>query len=113
MKINSRPLPFNVIMFVKTLIALASFATLSIAQGSASYTDSGITFQGLQEPTHGVTYGFVLPEDTNSTEFIGEIIAPVANQWIGIALGGQMANDLLIVSWPNGNDIVFSPRYTT
>ena len=32
---------------------------------------------------------------------------------IGIALGGQMAGDLLVVAWPNGNDIVASTRFAT
>ena len=64
-----------------------------------------------------MTYGFVLPPTTatgaTAQEFIGEVIAPVANKWVGIALGGQMANNLLLVAWPNGNTIINSPRYTT
>jgi cellobiose dehydrogenase (acceptor) len=87
----------------------------ALAQTSSSYTDTdnGITFQGLDEPVHGVTYGFVFPESTTGDEFIGEIIAPVEAKWIGIALGGAMAGDLLLVSWPNGDSIVSSTRFTT
>jgi len=104
---------------LKSLLALTSLASLLplvLSQASTSYTDSGITFQGLQEPIHNVTYGFVLPptsSTTESTEFIGEIIASAANKWVGLALGGQMANNLLIVAWPNENDIVFTPRFAT
>jgi len=101
---------------LKSLLALTSLATLAFAQASVSYTDSGITFQGLQETVHNVTYGFVLPpasETSEATEFIGEVIAAADNKWIGIALGGQMADNLLLVAWPNGEDIVFSPRYAT
>ncbi len=90
--------------------------SLALAQ-SISYTDQGITFQGLQEPTHDVWYGFVFPPTTvtgaEAQEFIGEIVAPVVNQWVGLAFGGQMADNLLLVAWPNGNEIMFSPRYAT
>ncbi|KZS90558.1 CBD9-like protein [Sistotremastrum niveocremeum HHB9708] len=100
----------------RSLISLLPLVGVALAQ-SSSYTDSGITFQGITESVHGVTYGFVLPPagSTGSlaTEFIGEIIAPIANKWVGIALGGQMADNLLLVAWPNANSIVFSPRYTT
>lgn len=62
---------------------------------------------------HDVTYGFVFPTSTTGTEFIGEIVAPIAAKWVGLALGGAMAGDLLLVAWPNGNSIVKSSRYTT
>lgn len=66
---------------------------------------------------HDVTYGFVFPplatSGTQSTEFIGEVVAPIDAEWIGIALGGAMAGDLLLVAWPNGNEIVSSTRWTT
>ncbi|KAJ7829082.1 hypothetical protein B0H14DRAFT_2248193, partial [Mycena olivaceomarginata] len=66
----------------------------------------GIPFTGIKEPKHGVTYGFVLPPG-NSTEFVGEIIAPIANQWA--TLGGP--NSLMVVGWPNDTQIFGSPRY--
>ena len=88
----------------------------AFAQSSSSYTDQGITFQGITDPTYNVTYGFVFPpltETNETTEFIGEIVTPVSNQWIGVALGGQMADDLLLVLWPNGDEIMYSPRWAT
>lgn len=64
-----------------------------------------------------MSYGFVFPPTTatgsTATEFIGDLIVPVANKWVGLALGGQMANNLLLVAWPNSNTIMISPRYTT
>lgn len=81
-----------------------------------SYTDQGIDFNGLIEPIHNVTYGFVFPpttETSESTEFIGEFIVPVVNKWVGLAFGGQMVDDLLLVAWPNGNEIMYSPRWAT
>ena len=65
---------------------------------------------------HGVTYGFVFPpttETSESDEFIGEIITPVANKWVGLSFGGQMVNNLLMVFWPNGGEIIYSPRWAT
>lgn len=64
-----------------------------------------------------MTYGFVFPplvtSGAQSTEFIGEIVAPVANKWVGVALGGSMLQNLLLVAWPNGNQIVSSTRWAT
>jgi cellobiose dehydrogenase (acceptor) len=37
----------------------------------------------------------------------------VAAKWIGLALSGQMIGDLLLVAWPNGNNIVYSTRIAT
>lgn len=82
---------------------------------SVSYIDpdNGIVFQGYTDPVHNVTYGAVFPTTTTSTDFIGEIVAPLAAEWVGLALGGAMLGDLLLVAWPNGNTIVSSARYTS
>ena len=91
----------------------------ALSQSSSSYTDpsNGITFQGYSDPVHGVTYGAVFPplatSGSNPTEFIGEIVAPLAAKWVGLALAGAMLQDLLLVAWPNGNSIVRSTRYAT
>ncbi|KAH7911765.1 putative cellobiose dehydrogenase [Hygrophoropsis aurantiaca] len=106
----------NLSQLLLSIITLSGFA---LAQSSSSYTDpaNGFVFQGYSEPVHSVTYGLVFPPlvttGANSTEFIGEIVATSDAQWIGLALGGAMAGDLLIVAWPNGNSIVYSARYTT
>ena len=88
----------------------------ALAQSTA-YSDEGINFQGITDPTYGVTYGFVFPPIASSgaqpTDFIAEIVAPVAAKWIGVALGGAMIGDLLLVAWPNGNSIVSSTRMAT
>ncbi|KAI5118114.1 hypothetical protein M0805_003468 [Coniferiporia weirii] len=102
--------------FLKSLIFLVSATVIgTLAQVSSSYTDSGITFQGITDPTYNITIGFVTPPagSSDTDEFIGEIVSPISNQWIGIALGGQMANNLLLVAWPNENSIVASTRFTT
>ncbi len=42
----------------------------------------------MTDPEYGVTYGFVLPPTnatgSTATEFIGEILAPVSNEWVRI-----------------------------
>ncbi|KAI0036403.1 cellobiose dehydrogenase [Vararia minispora EC-137] len=93
--------------------------SIVFGQSSSSYTDSGngITFQGITDPTYGVTYGAVFPplatSGANPNDFIGEIVAPLAAKWVGLALGGAMIGDLLLVAWPNGNEIVYSSRWAT
>ncbi|KAH8115148.1 cellobiose dehydrogenase [Phellopilus nigrolimitatus] len=102
-------------VILKSLVALVSVLGAAFAQ-SIAYTDEGITFQGIVDPVHNVTYGFVFPPTTETDEaqeFIGEIITPVVNEWVGLAFGGQMADNLLLVLWPNGDEIMYSPRWAT
>uniref|UniRef100_UPI0012FE7E2C Cellobiose dehydrogenase n=1 Tax=Phanerodontia chrysosporium TaxID=2822231 RepID=UPI0012FE7E2C len=88
-------------------------------QSASQFTDptTGFQFTGITDPVHDVTYGFVFPplatSGAQSTEFIGEVVAPIASKWIGIALGGAHNNDLLLVAWANGNQIVSSTRWAT
>ncbi|KAL5510993.1 hypothetical protein ACEPAG_3712 [Sanghuangporus baumii] len=101
---------------LKRLLPLTYLVGAVFAQSSSAYTDQGITFQGITDATHEVTYGFVFPplsETSKADEFIGEIIVPVANKWVGLAYGGQMVGDLLMVFWPNGDEIMYSPRWAT
>nr|BAC20641.1 cellobiose dehydrogenase [Grifola frondosa] len=102
-------------MFGHLLLALLPLVGSAFAQSGSIYTDpgNGFTFDGITDPVYDVTYGVIFPTDTTSTEFIGEIVAPVAAQWIGVALGGAMIDNLLLVVWTNGNTIVSSTRYAT
>nr|AAC32197.1 cellobiose dehydrogenase [Trametes cinnabarina] len=97
------------------LLSLLPLASSVYAQVAAPYVDSGngFVFDGITDPVYHVSYGIVLPQATTSSEFIGEIVAPLDAKWIGLALGGAMIGDLLIVAWPNGNEIVSSTRYAT
>lgn len=61
----------------------------------------------------GAVIGMVFPTSTTGTEFIGEVVAPIAIKWAGIALGGAMIGNPLLVAWPNGNSIVTSTRWAT
>jgi hypothetical protein len=83
---------------------------------SPSYVDpdNGITFFGITDPVHSVTYGYVFPPlEANRDEFIGEIIAPIDSKWVGASPRGGMLNNLLLVAWANGDSIVASTRLAT
>lgn len=88
-------------------------------QSASLYTDpiNDFQFLGYSDPVYGVTYGLTFPplatSGPQSNEFIGEVVAPLTAEWIGIALNGQMLDNLLVVAWPNAGEIIFSPRYAT
>lgn len=89
----------------------------ALAQVGGAYVDpdNGITFFGYADPIHSITYGITFPPlvstGANSTEFIGEIVAPIATTaWAGVSPGGAMLNNLLLVAWPNAGSIVSSAR---
>ncbi|TCD65251.1 substrate-specific activator of APC-dependent proteolysis [Steccherinum ochraceum] len=106
-------------MLRRTLLALLPLVGSVLGQTAAPYTDTenGFQFTGITDPVHTVTYGLVFPplasSGPQSTEFIGEIVAPIAAKWVGFALGGAMLQNILLVAWPNGNQIVTSTRYAT
>ncbi|KIJ62247.1 iron reductase domain protein [Hydnomerulius pinastri MD-312] len=98
------------------LLSLLAISTSVFAQSSTTYTDpdNGITFQGYTDTTTDVTIGLVFPEGSDSNdEFIGEIVSPLTNQWVGVCLGGTMLDNLLLVAWPYEDTVVYSPRYAT
>ncbi|KAF9240034.1 hypothetical protein BU15DRAFT_74261 [Melanogaster broomeanus] len=97
-------------------LGLLAISRTVFAQDSVTYTDpdNGITFQGYTNTSTDVTIGFVFPfaPDPND-EFIGEIVSPLTNKWIGVGLGGGMLDDLLLVAWPYEYTVVYSARYAT
>ncbi|KAH9475934.1 substrate-specific activator of APC-dependent proteolysis [Psilocybe cubensis] len=102
-------------MFLRRALSVLPIVGSALAQAGGPYVDpdNGITFSGYTDPVHGVTYGFVFPSvASNSQEFIGEIVAPLANAWVGVSPGGAMLHNLLLVAWPNAGKIVRSARYT-
>ena len=96
-----------------------SCAYTVFSQSASNFVDpvNGYQFTGITDPVHDVTYGFTFPplatSGANPTEFIGEVVAPATTQWIGIALGGAMLQDLLLMAWPNAGKIVSSTRFAT
>ncbi|KAF8908090.1 hypothetical protein CPB84DRAFT_1674456 [Gymnopilus junonius] len=103
-------------MLLRTALSVLPLIGSALAQAGGAYIDpdNGISFYGYTEPAHGVTYGYIFPPlASNSSEFIGEIVAPIATEWAGVSPGGAMVNNLLLVAWANGNSIVRSARYAT
>ncbi|KAF8176479.1 cellobiose dehydrogenase [Pholiota molesta] len=106
-------------MLFRLALGVLPFIGSALAQSGGAYVDpdNGITFFGYTDPVHLVTYGYAFPPlattGSNSTEFIGEIVAPIATAWAGVAPGGAMVNNLLLVAWPNAGAIVRSARFAT
>ncbi|KAH7117391.1 hypothetical protein EDB81DRAFT_952865 [Dactylonectria macrodidyma] len=67
---------------------------------SVAYTDSasGIAFQKWSDA---------------STDFMGQISAPITEGYAALALRTSMASSLFIVAWPNGESVVSSLREAT
>ncbi|KAI0635059.1 cellobiose dehydrogenase [Trametes polyzona] len=101
--------------FKRLLLSLLPLVGSVYSQVAAPYVDpgNGFVFDGVTDPVHSVTYGIALPQASTSSEFIGEFVAPIDAKWIGLALGGAMIGDLLLVAWPYENKIVASARYAT
>ncbi|KAJ7176602.1 cellobiose dehydrogenase [Mycena filopes] len=106
-------------MLLRLSLGVLPFVGRALAQVAAQFTDpdNGITFWGLTDVVHQVTYGYVFPplatSGANPTEYIGTMVAPIVNQWAGFALSGSMIDSLLIAAWPNQGKIVFTTRYAT
>ncbi|KAI9162735.1 Cellobiose dehydrogenase [Paramyrothecium foliicola] len=82
------------------------------AQQSTTFTDpeTGITYQQVTQGSY--SFGIALPEGPG-TDFIGRISAESTVGWAGVSLGGRMVNSLMVVAWPNENEIVSSLRRST
>lgn len=97
---------------MRSSLQLLALAAGAYAQTAAVYTDdnSGISFSGYQDTT-GMLFGMALPE-TIGSDFIGQIVVPTITGYGGISLTGSMVGSLLVVAWPNADDVVASVRET-
>lgn len=97
-------------------LLIAALVTCITAQ-TTSYTDAntGITFAAYNDPTTNSQYGIAMPQSSPSTDFIGQLIAPISNGtgWIGLALSPGKSSNLMIAAWPNDQNIVSSFRDAT
>ncbi|KAK1231893.1 substrate-specific activator of APC-dependent proteolysis [Marasmius sp. AFHP31] len=103
-------------MLLRVGLALLPLIGSSLAQQATKYVDpdNGITFWGLTDPVHKATYGYAFPPASQgSTEFIGEIVAPIDLKWVGVSPGGGMINNLLLVAWVNNGKIMATNRKAT
>ncbi|PBK93646.1 CBD9-like protein [Armillaria gallica] len=86
------------------------------SQSASAYTDptTGMTFQALQDSSTGFIFGIALPE-TIGTDFIGQMVFSLTNGagWGGASFNGAMTKSLLLVAWPNGDEVMTSFREAT
>jgi cellobiose dehydrogenase (acceptor) len=81
------------------------------AQTTANYTDAATGIKFLQiTQENGHAFGVALPETATGSDFIGQISAPLSEGWAGVSLTSSMTAGLLVVAWPNGNDVVAALR---
>ncbi|KAG7451905.1 CBD9-like protein [Guyanagaster necrorhizus] len=85
-------------------------------QSASAYTDptTGMTFQALQDSSTGFVLGIALPE-TIGTDFIGQMVFALTDGagWGGASFNGAMTESLLLVAWPNGDEVMASFREAT
>lgn len=97
---------------LQRLAVLAGLADMALSK-AAPFTDAntGITFETYLDTDMSFSFGMVLPE-TIGTDFIGQMVVPLTDGagWGGVSLGGSMTDNLILVAWPNGDDIVTSFR---
>lgn len=98
-------------MLFKTLVSSALLLAGSTQAQSTSYTDANtdITFQTWTDKRSSFTFGIALPTNP-TTDFIGQISAPITEGYASVAMGSSMANKLMVVAWPNGDSVVSSLR---
>ncbi|KIH92074.1 hypothetical protein SPBR_03169 [Sporothrix brasiliensis 5110] len=105
------------------LAALAGTAVAQLSLSPSTLTDAatGINFSTWATPgadgAGAFSFGFVLPEDAlqkDATEYIGRLQCQTTNAtatgWCGIAHGGHMPSDLLLMAWPYQNHVFTSFR---
>lgn len=95
----------------KSLVSAGLLAAAVSAQQTVDFVDevSGIEFQNHAHESTGVEFGVALPSEPSS-DFIGRVSAPISEGYVAVSLGGNMIGRLLVVAWPNGDEVVSSFR---
>ncbi|KAM0495838.1 hypothetical protein ACHAP8_007745 [Fusarium lateritium] len=98
-------------MRFSTLLSSAALMFQAVSAASEEYkdADTGITFQQFVDKTSKFSFGIAMPE-TPSTDFIGQIIAPISEGYASVGMGSTMSKKLLIVAWPNDGKVLTSVR---
>ncbi|KAL2867628.1 cellobiose dehydrogenase [Aspergillus lucknowensis] len=108
------------------LVAAGGLLQPCLAQTSkpVAYTDpdTGIVFDTwtVEESSTaaGLTFGVALPEDaltTDATEFLGYLSCGLTEGagWCGLSLGGSMNSNLLLMAYPQDEDVLTSFRFSS
>ncbi|KAK4555446.1 hypothetical protein LTR86_007743 [Recurvomyces mirabilis] len=100
-----------------SLFSLLGLLATSVFGQSSAYTDSATGIEFLQVDVSGegapggYKYGIALPAVSQSqyqNEFIGHISSGLTNGkgWAAISVGPSMAGYLLLLTWPNGKQVI-------
>lgn len=95
------------------ILPLLTFALGAVAQ-SVAYTDpnTNIDFMSYYDSDTETRWGVATPE-TLGKDLIIQMVAPTTVGWAGFDLGTAMSNKLLVVAWPNGDEVMSSFRLAT
>ncbi|KAF9890647.1 hypothetical protein FE257_005778 [Aspergillus nanangensis] len=106
-----------------TMMMASTLMCRCLAQKPGHYIDPGTkigfttwSISGEGKPGE-LTFGMALPSNalqTDATEFIGYInyAGEGSSGWSGFALGGSMTDSLLLLAYPDGDDMRTSLRFT-
>ncbi|KAL2198845.1 cellobiose dehydrogenase-like protein [Corynascus similis CBS 632.67] len=81
--------------------------------------DTGLTFTSnyqLYKVNAGITFRVAIPDDAQSYspyDAVVQLVVPNEVGWVGLAWGGGMTNNPLVVAWNSGNSVTLSPRWAT
>lgn len=111
---------------ITTLLPAFSIVSGALAQSSlkwSSFTDDNdIEFQNVNINSDvgsgDAQFGVVLPpaDATDvADEYIGRLVVPIpeSGTWFGLAHSSGMTNNLILLAWPNGEDVMTDFRYAT
>ncbi|KAM3417617.1 Cellobiose dehydrogenase [Cercospora zeina] len=109
--------------FIQLTTAALTFVVSSVAQSFSSYTDEDgvVLWQNTFNPRVGTgdaQIGLALPPasaEELENEYIGRIVAPIptGGTWFGLTHTSGMTGCLILVVWPNEDQVITSFRYAT
>ncbi|EGS22654.1 uncharacterized protein CTHT_0011260 [Thermochaetoides thermophila DSM 1495] len=108
-------------MLWKSWIALVA-ALLQPGKSAASAVfqdpDTGLTFTSdfilYKADGRGITYRIAIPDNAQNYvpyDAVVQLVVPNDVGWAGLAWGGSMPRNPLLVAWKNNNDVIISPRW--
>ncbi|KAI0844900.1 CBD9-like protein [Daldinia vernicosa] len=103
--------------------ALFGFGLFAVSEASADVfrdPDTGFSFSqkdvAITTNNEFITFRVAIPSPAPAGQpydAVIQVVAPVAAGWVGVAWGGSMTNNPLLISWANGASGVVSIRRAT
>ncbi|KAI0880854.1 CBD9-like protein [Annulohypoxylon maeteangense] len=101
---------------VATLLGLASETNADVYRDP----DTGFSFSQYNAPittgTSYITFRVAIPSPATSGQpydVVLQVVAPISAGWVGVAWGGSMTNNPLLIGWANGASSMTSIRRAT